>query len=193
MTKEIRWRIISLQAALIIVLAFGTYIAFWANGFSTGMVHDQLVAQQIFFPGKDQVKTGGALDPALFSQEIRDQAGNQVVTGDQARIYGEDFIGVHMMSIAGGKTYSQIDTHTGDAPAIAKATAQKDTLFKGGMLRASLLNAYAWWTMGVYAGYAAVALLIVTVGVLGALVFELLIAVRIEKPVVRSIKDAQLA
>ena len=61
------------------------------------------------------------------------------------------------------------------------------------MLRASLLNAYAWWTVGVYAGYAAVALLIVTVGVLGALVFELLIAVRIEKPVVRSVRDAQLA
>lgn len=194
MTREFRWRILSLQAMLVLVLAFGSYFAFWANGFSTGMVRDQLVAQQIFFPAKDQVKAGGALDPAEFPQEIRDQAGNQVTTGDQARIYAMDFIGIHLTKVANGKTFSQIDTKTGDAATIAKATAQKSTLFQGEMLKGSLLNAYAWWTMGVYAGYAAWALLIATIAVLGALVFELLVAPRVEKvKVVPTLKGAQVA
>ena len=193
MTKGIRWRIVSLQAVLVLVLAFGTYFAFWANGFTTGMVRDQLVAQQIFFPARDLIKAGGALDPAEFPQEIRDQAGNQVTTGDQARIYGADFIGIHMTKIANGKTYAQIDTKSGTAAENAAATAQKNSLFQGEMLRASLLTAYAWWTVGVYAGYAAWGLLLATLVVLGALAFELFIAVRIEKPVVRSLKNAQLA
>ena len=41
-----------------------------------------------------------------------------------------------------------------------------------------LLNAYGWWTVGVFTTYAGIALLIVALGVLGALVFELLIAGR---------------
>ena len=41
-----------------------------------------------------------------------------------------------------------------------------------------LLNAYGWWTIGVYTTYAAFALMIVALGVLGALVFEVFVAAR---------------
>jgi len=199
MTKEIRWRILTLQAALVVLLAAGTGFAFWANSFSTGMVKDQLTAQQIFFPGTDQIKAGGALDPAEFPQEIRDQAGNQVVNGDQARIYANDFIAIHLTKVANGLTYSQIGgaiakldktspTYTAD---VAKLNAAKQTLFMGEMLRTSLLNAYAWWTVGVFAGYAAWGLLIATLAVFGAFAFELLFAPRIEKRTVLTVKDAR--
>jgi hypothetical protein len=60
-------------------------------------------------------------------------------------------------------------------------------LFQGEMLRATLLNSYGWWTIGVYAGYVGAALLIATLGVLGALVYELFLARR--KP--ETIKVAQ--
>ncbi len=50
-----------------------------------------------------------------------------------------------------------------------------------------LLNAYGWWTVGVYTTYAGIALMLVALGVLGALVFELFIAGR--KP--ETVKVAQ--
>jgi len=46
------------------------------------------------------------------------------------------------------------------------------------MLRATLLNSWGWWTLGTYTTYAGIGLLIAALGVLGATVFELFIAVR---------------
>ncbi|TMC12699.1 MAG: hypothetical protein E6J29_07980 [Chloroflexi bacterium] len=74
---------------------------------------------------------------------------------------------------------------------MAKLNAAKQTLFMGEMLRTSLLNAYAWWTVGVFAGYAAWGLLIATLAVFGAFAFELLFAPRIEKRTVLTVKDAR--
>ena len=93
MNKAIRWRIISLQAMLVIILAGASGFLFYEGNFVTGMVHDQLIAQQIYFPGTDQIKAGGSLDPAEFPAEIRDYAGQQVDNGDKARVYAQDFIG----------------------------------------------------------------------------------------------------
>ena len=196
MNSAIRWRIISLQAILVVVFAAASGFLFYEGNFVTNMVKDELTAQQIFFPGADQIKTGGALDPAKFSSEIRNQAGNQVVNGDQAKIYANDFIGVHLQGVANGQTYSQVssaaialqtqinNTSTTDSnyatmqKQLATLNGQKSTLFQGETLRSMLLNSYGWWTIGVYASYAAVALLIVSLGVLGALVFELFVAAR---------------
>jgi hypothetical protein len=203
--KEIRWRIISLQAVMVLVLAVGSAFAFGMGTFTTTQIRDELTAQQISFPGADQIKAGGALDPAKFSQEIRDQAGNQVTDGNQARIYANDFLGVHLQGVAGGLTYSQVSsklsalnaqiaatpkTDPGYAALVTQQTAlngQKTTLFQGESLRSMLLNAYGWWTIGVYTTYAAYALLIVALGVIGALGFEFFAAAR--KPV--RIKVAQ--
>ena len=87
-----RWRIISLQAIMVVVLAGAAAFAYGMGTFTTTQIHDELAAQQVYFPGTDQIRAGGALDPAKFSQEIRDQAGNQVTDGNQARIYANDFV-----------------------------------------------------------------------------------------------------
>ena len=190
MSKAMRWRIITLQAVMVVVLAGAAVFAYSLGTFTTGQIRDELTAQQIYFPGADQIKGGGALDPAEFSQEIRDQAGNQVTDGNQARIYANDFIAKHLQGVANGNTYAsqgtviaklnaQLAATPKDSSAyadlqkqIATANAQRDTLFKGETLRSSLLNAYGWWTIGTYTTYAAYGLLLVTLVVLGALVFE---------------------
>ena len=196
MNKAIRWRIISLQAMLVVILAAASGFLFFQGNFVTGMVHDQLVAQKIFFPGTDQIKAGGALDPAKFSTEVTQYAGQQVDNGDKAKAYGQGFIGEHLQGVAGGKTYSEVSSANSAAQKALAATpvtdpnyatlqtqaatlaGQKTTLFMGEMLRGTLLNSWGWWTVGVYTIYAAIGLMIAALGVLGALVFELLIAGR---------------
>lgn len=196
MNKEIRWRIITLQSVLVVVFAAASGFLFFEGGFVTGMVHDELTAQQVYFPGTDQIKPGGALDPAKFPQEIRDQAGKQVTDGNQARIYANDFIGEHLKGTANGMTYATVGTKISqlkaqqaklskDDPAyadlqnqITTLTAARETLFKGETLRSILLNAYGWWTVGVYTTYAAMGMLLAALVVLGALVFELFIVGR---------------
>jgi hypothetical protein len=194
--KATRWRIISLQAMLVVILAAASGFLFFQGTFVTGMVNDQLVAQKIFFPGTDQIKAGGSLDPAKFSAEIRAYAGQQVDNGDKARVYGSDYIGVHLAGVAGGQTYSQVSSANSKLAAQLAATpttdpgyaalqtqsatlaGQKTTLFMGEMLRGTLLNSWGWWMVGTYTIYAAIGLMIAALGVLGALVFELFIAGR---------------
>src|ERR1700686_3956833 len=194
--KSIRWRIISLQAMLVLILAGASGFLFYEGSFVTSMVKDELTAQQVFFPTADQIKAGGALDPAEFPQEIRDQAGNQITDGNQARIYAQDFLGKHLQTVAGGSTYASIGTKISAANAalaaasktdpnyatlqanVATLNGQKTTLFTGEMLRATLLNSWGWWTLGQYTTYAGIGLLIAALGVLGAVAFELFIAVR---------------
>jgi hypothetical protein len=194
--KAVRWRILSLQAMMVLILAASAGFLFYEGSFTTGMITDQLTAQQIYFPTADQIKTGGALDPAEFPQEIRDQAGKQLVDGNQARIYANDFLAKHLQGVAGGSTYATIGTKISAANAalaaasktdpnyatlqanVATLNGQRATLFNGETLRSMLLNAYGWWTIGVYTTYAGIGLLLAALGVFGALVFELFIAGR---------------
>ena len=200
MNKAIRWRIVTLQSILVLVLAGASGFLFYEGSFVTGMIHDELVSQNIYFPGADQIKTGGALDPAEFPAEIRQYAGQQVDNGDKARVYANDFIGKHLHGVANGQTYAQVSsaaialnaqmaatpkTDPGYAALqsqLATLNAQKTTLFQGEMLRSTLLNAYGWYTVGTYTVYASVGLMLAACAVLGALVFELFIAVRRPEP-----------
>ena len=56
----------------------------------------------------------------------------------------------------GGKTYAQLSALSIAQPDNAKLTAQVATAFKGETLRGLLLNAYAFGTMGMIAGIAAI-------------------------------------
>jgi hypothetical protein len=192
---------------LVVILAAASGFLFYEGSFVTTMVKDELTAQQVFFPTADQIKAGGALDPAEFPQEIRDQAGNQVTDGNQAKIYANDFLGKHLQAVAGGSTYASIGTKITAANAalaaasktdpnyatlqanVATLNGQKTTLFTGEMLRATLLNSWGWWTLGAYTTFAGIGLMIGALGALGALVFELFVAVR--RPESDKVKVAQ--
>ena len=149
MNKGLRWRVFILQAGLIGILAFVSGFAFWASGFATGQVHDNLAAQQIYFPA--------ANSPAITSLPAADAAamsvfaGQQMTTGAQAETYANHFIAVHLNEIAGGKTYSQVSTAAQAAPTNTKLAGQVQTLFRGETLRGLLLNSYGWAQIGQYA------------------------------------------
>jgi hypothetical protein len=159
---------------MVLVLGFCAGFLYWGSSFVNGMVHDQLVAQKIYFPPTSQIKPGGALDPAVFPAEIRNYAGQQVDTGDKARVYANDFIAIHLTKVAGGLTYSQASAQSQANPQDAKLAGQVQTLFRGETLRGLLLYAWGWSQVGLYAFYAAIGLTIATVVVLGTLMFEVL-------------------
>jgi hypothetical protein len=171
MTSGLRWRIFVLQVGLIGILAFVSGFAFWASNFATSTVHDQLAAQQIYFPaaGSQAITTLPKADAAAMTQ----YAGQELLTGQQAQVYANNFIYVHLGEIAGGKTYSQLSTAAMAAPNDTKLAGQVATIFKGTTLRSMLLNAYGWGQIGQFAGYAAIGLAIAAVVVLGAFIFEL--------------------
>jgi hypothetical protein len=172
-TKELRWRIIALQVVLVMVLGFGAGFLYWGSNFVNGMVHDQLVAQKIYFP----VTGSTALDPKEFP-DLQQYAGQQVDSGDKAKAYADGFIGRHLEAVAGGKTYSQVSAASLANPQDQKLAAQANTLFRGETLRGLLLYAWGWSQVGLYAFYAAIVLTVATIVVFGTLVFELLVARR---------------
>jgi hypothetical protein len=182
MTREIRWRILVLQIIATIILATVAGMAYWAHTFTHDQVTTQLKEQQITFP----VANSPAIKalPAANASEMKQYAGQQMTTGDQARTYAENFIAVHLKEIGAGKTYSY---WSGVAinPATPKATAAKadgiaQTLFRGETLRSLLNNAWAFWFVGDIALYAAIALTVGGGVVFLAFLFELLVAPRRE-------------
>jgi hypothetical protein len=171
MTNGLRWRIFVLQVGLIGILAFVSGFAFWASNFATSTVHDQLAAQQIYFPaaGSKELTALPKVDDIAMTQ----YAGQELLTGQQAEVYANNFINVHLGEIGGGKTYSQLSAAAMAAPNNATLAGQVATIFKGTTLRSMLLNAYGWSQIGLFAGYAAIGLLVAAIAVLGAFLFEI--------------------
>jgi hypothetical protein len=171
MTTGMRWRIFVLQVGLIGILAFVSGFAFWASSFATSTVHDQLAAQQIYFPtaGSTAITSLPKVDATAMTQ----YAGQQLLTGQQAQVYANNFINVHLGEIGGGKTYSQLSAASIADPTNATLAGQVQTVFRGDTLRSILLNSYGWWQIGQFAGYAAIGLLVAAIVVVGAFIFEI--------------------
>lgn len=183
MTTELRWRIIPLQAILVLVFGFCAGFLYYESTFVTGMVHDQLAAQQIFFPEKGTP----ALDPKTYP-DLQQYAGQPVDNGEKAKAYAEGFIGRHLKTVfvdpstGKGLTYAGLGDYIKAHPADTKAPAARDTLFKGEMLRTALLNAWGWSKVGEYTFYAGIGLTIAALGVLAALTFELYVVLVARRP-----------
>ena len=172
MTAAIRWRIIVLQVVAILVFAGAAGAAFYASNFTSTQIHDQLAPQQIFFP-----KTAAAGLPADLSA----YAGQQVVNGDQAHAYADKFIGLHLQEIGQGHPYSYwsgLAMKEKDPVVKAKDQGIADTLFKGNSLRSMLDTAWTFWVIGQIAYYAAIGLVVATLVILAALIFEIYEAAR---------------
>src|SRR5215472_3402067 len=107
--------------------AAGAGVLYWGSSFVSGMVHDQLVAQKIYFPPASEIKPGGALDPAVFPEEIRKYAGQQVDNGDKARAHANDFIAIHLDEVAGGQTYAQVSAAAMKNPSNTTLANQANT------------------------------------------------------------------
>jgi hypothetical protein len=138
-----------LLIAFVLVIAGGLLV--WSSTFINGQVHDQLAAQKIFFP-----PAGSAAIKGPEFAAMQQYAGQQLTTGDQAQVYANHFIAVHLNDAAGGKTYSEVSAAAMADPTNTTLQGQVNTLFKGTTLRGMLLNAYAFGKMGAIAGIAAI-------------------------------------
>lgn len=176
MTTAIRWRVIVLQVGLIGILGFCAGFLFWGNSFIHNQIQTELTSQQIFFPAANSQAITAL--PADKQAAMNQYGGQQLTTGEQAQVYANNFIGVHLSEVAGGLTYSQMSAKAMANPTDQKIAGQVATLFKGETLRGLLLNAYGWWTIGTYALYAAIGLAFAAFVVVVALAFEVYLWVR---------------
>jgi hypothetical protein len=143
----------AIGGGLTIILLVAGGLLMWGYSFANSNVHDQLAAQQIFFP-----KAGSdALKPPEIGPYLNQYAGQQLVNGAQAKAYADHFIAVHLSEVADGKTYAQVSSAAQADPTNTKLQGQANTLFKGEALRSALLEAYAFWKIGQIALYAAIA------------------------------------
>lgn len=178
MTSDLRWRILSLQAVLILVFAFLAGFCYWGATFTHTNVRDQLVAQKISFA------PAAAISPTEYAPADRSlllqYAGQPVDTGTKARVYADSFIGTHLRVMAGGQTYSQVSAAFLKNPKNQQLAILRQNLFMGTMLRGSLLQAYGWDQVASYVFVAALGLTLATIVVLAAFLYELVIVPRRE-------------
>ena len=129
-----------------ILLAAGGMLL-WGSAYVHNTVQGQLSAQQIFFPPKAAFahpKAGTEITPSMIPS-VSQYAGQQLVTGQQAESYADNFIAVHITNMTGGKTYAQLSAASLAQPNNTKLAGQVGTVFKGETLRSMLLNAFGWW------------------------------------------------
>jgi hypothetical protein len=133
--------------ALAAVLLAAGGLLIWGSTYTHNMVHNQLAAQQIYFPPQSAFahpQAGGEITPSMIPS-VSQYAGQQLVTGQQAQSYADNFIAVHIKNMTGGKTYAQLSAASLASPNDTKLAGMVATVFKGETLRGILLNAYGWW------------------------------------------------
>jgi hypothetical protein len=157
--------LIGLAGLLLIVGMVFTSNATFANDY----VQQQLSQQNITFKPLDTLTPEEKAQPGLVKY-----AGQKLTTGKQAEVYANEFIGLHLRSTAGGKTYAELGTVQTDLrnqvsaaqaagaanladlqKQLAEVTAQRETVFKGETLRGLLLTSYGFSEFGVKAAQAA--------------------------------------
>lgn len=159
-----------LGAVVVVVLLIAGGLLSWGNSFAEDYVGDELAAQNVVFPDADSLAAQGRDDLVGYGGQLVD-------TGEEAEAYAS-YIKGHVEGIADGATYSDLsgperaanaavsDAITAGADAdevaaleeaAADISAQRDSIFRGEMLRGALLNTYAWSTIGRIAGIAAIA------------------------------------
>lgn len=138
--------------ATIVLLVIGG-LAWWAYSFTTSNVHDQLASQKIYFPPKGSSE----LSSPLIGPYLDKYAGDELLTGPEAKAYADHFIEVHLSEVADGQTYAQVSQESLANPNNAQLKAEAQTLFQGETLRGLLLgDAYAFSTVGMIAEIAAI-------------------------------------
>ncbi|CAB4778756.1 unannotated protein [freshwater metagenome] len=147
----------------------------WGANFATSAVSSQLKAQEIIFPAV----TGNPDESADVTKFFADNGDKVLADSKQAQMYADNYLGFHLSKMPTYAAASNANRAAGAAlaaspadPALKADAAAKagmvETVFKGTMLRGTLLTAYAFGTLGSIAGISAV------VALIGALVMLLL-------------------
>lgn len=143
---------------LVVVLLVAGGLLTWGHSFTDNNVHNQLAMQQIYFPPASafqHAKPGTEITPSMIPS-VSQFAGQQLLTGAQAKVYANDFIAVHLSEMPYGGVYAKVSAAALAQPNNAKLQGLKDTVFTGTSLRAMLLEAYAFGTIGMIMGIGAI-------------------------------------
>ena len=102
----------SAGVVVVVVLVIAGGLLTSGHNFVTSNVHNQLAQQQIYFPPKaafDHPKAGTEITPSMIPS-VSQYAGQQLLTGPQAKAYANNFIAVHLSEMPYGGTYSKVST-----------------------------------------------------------------------------------
>jgi hypothetical protein len=154
-----------------LLLVVGFVLTTNAN-FANTYVRDQLSQQNISFPQVSAMSDEEKQVPCLV-----ENAGRKLTTGKQAECYANEYIGLHLKSMANGQTYADLgapqrqlreqvaEAEKSNAPnladlqkQLAEINQQRDTVFKGETLRGLLLTSYGFSEFGVKAAQGAAAM-----------------------------------
>ena len=144
---------------VVVVLVVAGALALWGHSVVNSNVHNQLAQQQIFFPPKTafaQAKAGTEITPGMIPY-LEKYAGQQLLTGAQAKAYADHFIAIHLSEMPYGGVYSKVSAASMAKPTDAALATEVQTVFRGTTLRGLLLEAYGFSTLGVIALWAAIA------------------------------------
>jgi hypothetical protein len=149
--------------AVVLTLVVAGGLLTWGHSFVSSNVHSQLAQQQIYFPPKaafEHPKAGTEITPSMIPS-VSQYAGQQLLTGEQAKVYANDFIAVHLSEMPYGGVYAKVSTAARAAApgsdAATKLAAVEQTSFQGTTLRGLLLEAYAFSEIGVVMLWGAIA------------------------------------
>jgi len=146
-------------AVVVVVLLVAGALMTWGHTFVNSNVRTQLAQQQIYFPPKAafaHAKAGTEITPSMIPT-VSQYAGQQLLTGAQAKVYANDFIAVHLSEMPYGGVYSKISAAALAQPGNAQLQGLKQTAFMGTTLRGLLLEAYAFSMIGVVMFWGAIA------------------------------------
>src|ERR1700735_1498172 len=122
-------------------------------------VPSQLARQDIAFPSKAAFahpKPGSEITAAMIPS-VSKYAGQELLTGPQAKAYADHFIAIHLSEMPYGGVYSKISAAAIASPTNASLKALEQASFQGTTLRGLLLEAYAFATIGLIMLWAAIA------------------------------------
>ena len=147
---------------VVIVLAVAGSLLMVGYSFANSYVHTQLAQQRITFPTAAAfAHPDGQEITTSMIPSVSQYAGQPLLTGQQAQVYANDFIAVHLQGIGGGKTYSQLSAAAMALPkgsaAYTAAEAKVQTVFQGTTLRGLLLEAYGFSLIAAIAFWCAIA------------------------------------
>jgi hypothetical protein len=134
----------------------------WGANFASGAVSSQLKAQEITIPAV----TGNPEEAADVTKFFTENGDKVLSDAKQAQMYADNFLGFHLSKMptyaaataASRAANAAMATDPTDEALKSEAAAKLamvDTVFKGTVLRGTLLTAYAFGTLGTIAGISA--------------------------------------
>jgi hypothetical protein len=144
---------------LVVVLLAAGGLLTWGHSYVNSNVHNQLAQQQIYFPPAAafaHAKAGTEITPSMIPS-VSQYAGQELLTGPQAKAYANDFIAVHLSEMPYDGTYAKISAAALAAPTNTSLKTLEQTSFQGTTLRGLLLEAYGFSTIGTVMFWGAIA------------------------------------